>query len=318
MSPEEYVTNIVLNLGEVETLELLRIIDSPNDPPPFHKGEFTPLEVEKWVARNMDIVVPCVLRVVDLGDEAIAYMSRLGVFSVGTVSWEGTLQVTFTMLSRATVDSELHYSDREMIGLTDLAATSAALCELLVEIAAANHPLGVSLNPPIVRVRRGSIQYSVGGGGLLASGIALIVACSDSLLAIPTFGYVGGGVLASAGILDLAFGWRRVIAESVKLRAETRKLKAEALKLEAEARKIEAEARMIETQAQQEGTYEYMSGANSALVPREVVLIEAEKLGLTESYTNHILNRTLPKYASIRQRFQNIHVEKMRDEESEV
>lgn len=84
-------------------------------------------EVEKWIARDKGIVVASVLRVVDLGDGSIAYISRLGVFSIWTPSWKGTLQVTFTMLTRDTIDSELNYSNHETMSLTDLTASSAAL-----------------------------------------------------------------------------------------------------------------------------------------------------------------------------------------------
>jgi hypothetical protein len=72
MSPEEYITELILNLGEVENLDLVRVIGNESDPPPFQRGEFTPVEVQEWVSRNKDSIVPSILRVVDLGNEAVA------------------------------------------------------------------------------------------------------------------------------------------------------------------------------------------------------------------------------------------------------
>jgi hypothetical protein len=95
-------------------------------------------------------------------------------------------------------------------------------------------------------------------------------------------------------------------SEARKLEAEAHKLDAEASKLEAEARKLELEAKVIQDKRFDEAIYQYRSFAHSKLVPREVVLREAERLGLNEGYANHILNRALPKYGLIMQRFHHI------------
>ena len=159
MSPEEYITELVLNLGEVETLELIYVVNTPNDPPPFQRGEFTPPEVQDWVARHLDSIAPSILRVVDLGDEAIAYLHRLGVLPIGRTSWEGNLQIKCPEFDGLSED--LNSQNEQIFVLTDLAVTSAALCELFVEVAAANHSFGLSLEPPAVNVQRGSIQLEV-------------------------------------------------------------------------------------------------------------------------------------------------------------
>lgn len=309
MSPEEYITNLILNLGEVETLELLHVIGPSNDPPPFEKGEFTPREVQEWVAGNQDLIVSSILRVVDIGDEAIAYLHRLGVLFIGRTFWEGSLQIKFPEFARLAKD--LNAQNEQAFALTDLAATSAALCELFVAIGTANHSFGLTFEPPTVNIQKGSIQYLV-GGSLLALGVGLVIACAEGTVLAP-YGFIGGGVLSSAGLIDLALGWRKAVSENSKFQSEAHKLEAEAHKLDAEASKLEAEARKLEIEAEvikdkrfDEAVYQYRSFAYSKLVPREVVLREAERLGLNEGYANHILNRALPKYGLIVQRFQRI------------
>jgi hypothetical protein len=196
MSPEEYITNLILNLGEVETLELLYVLGSSNDPPPFQKGEFTPREVQEWAARNQDSIVASILRVVDLSDEAVAYLHRLGVLFIGRTFWEGSLQIKFPEFTGLAKD--LNTQNEQTFALTDLAATSAALCELFVAIGAANHSFGLTFDPPIVSIQKGSIQYLV-GGSLLAIGVGLVIACAEGTVLAP-FGFIGGGVYQ---VLDL-------------------------------------------------------------------------------------------------------------------
>jgi hypothetical protein len=309
MSPEEYVTNLILNLGEVETLELLQVIGSTNDPPPFEKGEFHPLEVQEWVRRNQESIVPSLLRVVDLGDEAVAYLHRLGVLFIGRTYWEGSLLIKFPRSARFTVNSSAE-SD-QAFALSDLAATSAALCELFAAIGTANHSFGLSVEAPQVVVQNGSIQYLV-AGSLLAAGVGLVIACAEGAVLGP-YGFIGGGVLASAGLIDLALGWRKAVRESSKFESEAHKLEAEAQKLVAEASKLHAEARKLTIEAEvikgkrfDEPNYQYRNFAHSNLIPREIVLREAEKLGLNEGYANHVINRALPKFALIEQRFHEI------------
>jgi hypothetical protein len=179
------------------------------------------------------------------------------------------------------------------------------------EVEIANNAFGITSDAPTVSVQVGSIQYAV-GGSLLASGVGLVVACGTGLVAGP-LGFIGGGLLASAGIIDLAFGWRKAATESTKLRSEAHKLDAEALKLRAEARKLEVEARKLELEAKDvqdkshsEPIHQYRNSAYSKLVPREVVLREAEALGLKEGYANYLLNRSLATYILVLQRFHRV------------
>jgi hypothetical protein len=218
MSPQEYITNLILVLGEVETLELIRVIGETNDPPPFRKGEFAPTEVQEWVGRTQESLMTSILRTVDMGDEGVAYLHRLGALPIGKEVFEGSVELRFSTGRYSSAD------DRSF-SIADIAASSAALCELSMEIAAANYAFGIESDPPSVRVDSGSIQYTV-GGSLLASGLGLVVACGAGLVAAGPIGVIGGGVLASAGIIDLAFNWRRGLAESAKLRSEANKLNA--------------------------------------------------------------------------------------------
>jgi hypothetical protein len=304
MSPEEYLTNVILNLGEVETLELIHVLNSERDPPPFRKGEFRPRDVREWIGRNRDILVISLTRIIDFSDEAIAYLFRLGVLPISKaeVGSESALQIKFFAVPDRREDLDIVSS--QTFALSDLTASSALLCEICFEVAATNHSFGLTLDPPLVNLQRGSLQYTV-GGGLLASGVALVIACGAGLVVAP-LGFVGGGVLACTGVVDLALGWRKAVAETRKLRAEAYKLLAEARKLDAEARKLDVEADELEHKRFAEDVYHYRSFAYSKLVPRDVVLREAERLGLEEGYANHILNRVLPKYQLMGQHFHRV------------
>ena len=57
MSPDEYLTTLVMSLSEVETLQLIQALDSSSDIPPFVKGEFETSEVTEWISRNQESVV---------------------------------------------------------------------------------------------------------------------------------------------------------------------------------------------------------------------------------------------------------------------
>lgn len=65
--------------------------------------------------------------------------------------------------------------------------------------------------------------------------------------------------------------------------------------LELEKARLEIETETDERRGASTGMIAY-----SDLVPRELVREEAAKLGVTEGYANHVLNRTLPVLGEIR------------------
>lgn len=294
MSPDEYLTTLVMSLNEVETLQLIQALNASSDIPPFVKGEFRTSDVTEWISRNQESLVVALTRIVDLTDEAIAYLFRLGVLPISRrdVHTEIAIQLRFFVHSDLLEESRVGGS--QDFALNELAASSAMLSEICSEIAAANHSFGLTISPPIVKLERGSLQYTI-SGGLLASGVALVMACGSGLVASP-LGLVGGGVLACAGVLDLSVNWMKSIAETRKVKAEAYKLNAEARKLDAEARKLDLEADELERKQFDREDYHHRAFAHSKLVPNDVVLREAKRLGLEQGYANHILNRVLPKY----------------------
>ncbi len=334
MTPAEYLSRLIMSLSEVETVELGRLFVSAGRPPsPLLRGEFDPQEVEDWIESNLKYVVPSLLRVIDPGDEIIAYLYRLGVFDYEIKPEDWDQEVLLSPRYRANrliVRFEVHAdsgdSDDEgditykevgsqYVSLSGLAISSAALFEIFFHLAIANHPLALEweFRDPFITVQSGSIQYAF-NGSLLAAGIALIVACGAGVTAPAPTGLVYGlgGLLASTGLIQLAFEWRKQAAESRKLHAEALKLKAEALKNWAEAQQIIAStrqgARFVET-PQDTPYYQYSRPAYSALVSPEEVRREAKRLGLTEEYATHLLNRALRPYLSLRSHFQRINTE---------
>lgn len=293
MSPDEYLTTLVMSLSEIETLQLIQALDSSSDIPPFVKGEFETSEVTEWISRNQESLVAALTRIVDLTDEAIAYLFRLGVLPISNRDLH-TVAIQLRFFVHSDLLEEPRVGGSQDFALNELAASSAMLSEICSEVAAANHSFGLTIPPPIVTLERGSLQYTI-GGGLLASGVALVMACGSGLVASP-LGLFGGGVLACAGVLDLSVNWVKSIAETRKVKAEAYKLYAEARKLDAEARKLDLEGDELESKQFDREDYHHRAFAHSKLVPRDVVLREAKRLGLEQGYANHILNRVLPKY----------------------
>jgi hypothetical protein len=91
-------------------------------------------------------------------------------------------------------------------------------------------------------VATGSVQFTI-EGGLVASGLGLVVMCAAGLVAAPVVGPLAGGLMTGTGLLDLAMGWKQTLAEVDQTPARP---------ANAQARKAEAEALLLELQAEAE------------------------------------------------------------------
>jgi hypothetical protein len=161
---------------------------------------------------------------------------------------------------------------------------------MFVDLAAAVKPLGLLVDePPRASVAKGSVQFGV-SGGLFATGLGLLVACSAGLVGAPVWGPIAGGAIAAAGGVDLALNWRKILTESRKADAEAR-----LARIELRIKELELEKARLSAERASERS-------SSALVPRDLVKNEAKSAGMSEAHANHLLNRTLPGYLVLREK----------------
>lgn len=296
--------------------------DAPYEPRDFHK----------WFKPHRQQVLPVLLRMTDFTDEEITHFIAEGDLKVGQTSFRQNVRVRLVPLGSKSQSESI--KDNRVL-LTDLAAASGMMCEMFISLGAANQHFSnfnreLLLAPPRVQVKSGSIEYTI-GGGLFASGVGLIVASSAGLVGVPVVGIASGTVLASIGLIELALGWREKIASIRKVEEEARALRLEhdtvvldqskrLRELEIKAKELDLEmarARLEDQEETRSRTRTKMS--YSSLIPREEIIIAAERAGFSEAYANYLLNRCLPTYLQLKKYFNDIYiVEEYRPDQPQV
>lgn len=247
-----------------------------------------------------------IFRQVDPADEDVQRLVELGALSLNIP--KQTPVVSTDLKAFVVRDPTNGSTPAAGVPLDQLAVMSAVVLELTARVAAALRPFVKKANehpeelrPPIVEVRSGSIQFTV-GGPLLASGVGLAIATGAGLV-FPPAGLVGASLLAVAGVADLAVSWWKAIAEARKATTEERRTSAETPTPEEAQLKRHLELREKQLAIQKaERELAMMDGAAtpSALVPAEEVRMQARAWGLSEAGACHLLNRTLPAVVSSR------------------
>ncbi len=292
-------------------LEILRAAGMPDDRPSVLRGKGGSIpEGLRWLEQRRKTIAPLLLRHVDPPDGYVAGLVRDGDLQVPV---EPHRPQSILLSGFLTFEEEGHASAR--LPLSSIAASSALLLQAFIDISAANHACGGTVPDPMVRIERGSLQITV-GGGLFASGVALLVACGSVLVGAPVAGIAGGAILATAGVIELAIGSKKTIAE-------TRLLDMNALKADAERRKTELEIKLREIELERAQLERDRDRAEqpaippgSAAVPRAVVRENSDQLGMSETYANHLLNRALPRYRYLRQRMAGVEVKRLPSRQS--
>ncbi len=198
---------------------------------------------------------------------------------------------------------------QRQLPITELAASSMLMWEISLSVKKVLEGIGVkeSLEPPEVTVRAGSISFSFGGGTLLVSGIGLVIAAHAALPPgdATMISCWGGSIISMLGIMDLVFGWKKVLAEADKLSAEARKLEAEGQKITAEAKKIETELLLNAAHERLEKRDEARASSQprlaSALLDRQETMLQAKQYGISPALATHLVNRVLPTVAEATQ-----------------
>jgi hypothetical protein len=320
---EHIIDHLFRNLDEEEKVELLRAAGIRDDRPGVLRdegGSFA--DLYEWIEPHRKAITPLLLRSRNLTNRDVLELVEDGDFYAGRTARRSQIIVRLSpAVSSGNILRESR-NDPNRVVLTHLAAASAMMSEMFIVLGRANIVLSREepVNPPEVSVSSGSIEFAV-GGGLFASGIGLIVACSAGLIATPVVGIAAGVTLASVGILELAIDWKKKIAETNKSEEEVRVLRLEhdtiyiyqtkrLRDLEIRAKELELEMARVR---KQEMDKEQSRFAYSSLIPRESVIAQAKRWGVSEEYANHILNRGLPTYVALKQYFAEIEV-KERDE----
>lgn len=252
-----------------------------------------------WLMNYSGRIAPFILRAVEVPGTLVRQLvGDKELWRLHSSSLQQQSMIRFRFPSY--VASETH-ARRGEVPLDHLAAASAASCELFVALAQANRSLGIELQLPQVRVRRGSVEFAV-GGGLFGSGVGLLVACSGGLVAAPVVGPVAGAALASVGLFELALAWRQKVAETAKVREEARQLELQNApeKIRQEHRMRELEIRKKELEIEELRLRSTDVPPTSSLVPREVVRQEAERHGFSEEYATHLINHGMPTLLQIK------------------
>lgn len=313
---EHYIDQIFSDLDETIKLEILQVADIVDDRPSILRGEGgRGADRLEWMEPRRNFLLPYILRTTDLSDRQITRLVQDQDLTPGRTEWleEDLSSIRFAFSPQPSYNVPVATSDY-YLPITELASASAIMCEMFVSLAAANRPFGIFINPPDVGVNRGSIEFTV-GGGMFATGMGLLVSCSAGIVTAPVIGPIAGIAVASVGLLELALAWKKQVAETRKIEEETRILRiqndvvtvTQSQKIrELEIKQKELELEKARVQAQEEKGTRF---AYSSLVDQETVRLIARHYDLTESYVNHILNRSLPHYLALKQYTVGVSVE---------
>jgi hypothetical protein len=277
-------------LPEFEKQELLRAAGTSDTRPPALKGMGGDLlEAQRWVNNNSKKIAPLILRWIDPSDDEVALLVNEGDLKSGHETSDkdsAKFNVRFSSTS-------LKHEDG--IPLSELAADTVALTQLMISLLAANRPFGVSITMPRAKVSAGSVSFALAGPGLLGFGLSVVAACSAGIITAPFLlpVYAVGGVLAATGAIETALNWRKTVAETEKVGQETQKIEKERSLLDLERSKRELEIQKLRLE---------VGGAGppaSSLVPLDQVQHAANEANVELGYAHHVLNRTLPAFVAL-------------------
>jgi hypothetical protein len=198
--------------------------------------------------------------------------------------------------------------------LSEVAATSLALTELITSLLAANRPFGADAVMPTVRVAAGSVDFFTTGSGLILGGLGLLATCGVGVISAPAI----AGTAVLMGAIDLTLNWQKVSSEkgrsdAARVKADAERERTDAERARAGDKKIEAETigqeleneikrvRLGNLPAQAEAHRPEKPGAPPAsfFVPFALIERSAQENGLSAAQGVHLINRGLPSLFAI-------------------
>jgi len=198
--------------------------------------------------------------------------------------------------------------------LSEVAATSLALAELITSLLAANRSFGADAVMPTVRIAAGSVDFLATGPGLIVGGLGLLATCGVGVISAP----VTGGTAALTSAIDLTLNWQkrssekgrsdadRAKADAERGRADADRARADAKKIEAETIGQELENELIRirlgnspSQAEAHRAEKPETHPASFFVPFALIERSSQENGLAVAHGVHLINRGLPSLFGI-------------------
>jgi hypothetical protein len=309
--PGEVLRELILKLGEPDRLEMIREAEISDDRPSLLRGdteEGLPEEADSWVTQNGGKILAHLLRRIDPSDDEMVQLVQSGM-----LPFDRSLLEPREFLVR--------FEHPAMSGgaggglpLSEVAATSLALTELVTSLMAANRSFGADAVMPTVRVAAGSVNFLATGPGLVVGGLSLLATCVRGLISAP----VVAAAAVITGAIDQTLNWQKRSSEKGRSDTERAKLDAErgradADRARADAKKIEAETvgqeleneirrvRLgnLPAQAESHRTEKPETRPASFFVPFAIIERSSQENGLAPAHGVHLINRGLPSLFGI-------------------
>ncbi|MGB3552240.1 MAG: hypothetical protein WA993_16240 [Candidatus Binatus sp.] len=307
----EVLRELILELTEPDRLEIIRQAGIRDDRPTLLHGDAEDGDVEEadaWVTKNGARILPHLLRRIDPSDDEIVALVQSGMLPFDrSLLGPREFLVRFNHPAmQAALDGGLP--------LSEVAATSLALTELITSLLAANRSFGADAVMPTVRVAAGSVDFLATGPGLIASGLSVLATCGGGVISAPVI--AGTDVLA--GAIDLTLNWRKRSSE--KGRSDAQRTKADAARASSGAERAKADAKKIEAETIGQELENEISRVRLGNLPAQGEARRAEKPesspasffapfalierssrenGLAVAHGVHIINRGLPSLFGI-------------------
>ena len=181
--PSEVLRELIVELTESDRLEIIREAGIRDDRPPLLRGdtdeEALLEEADSWVTQNGAKILPHLLRRIDPSDDEMVQLvqSEMLPFDRSLLEPREFLVRFNHPAMRVALDGGLP--------LSEVAATSLALTELITSLLAANRPFGADAVMPTVRVAAGSVDFSTTGPALILGGLGLLATCGVGVISAP-------------------------------------------------------------------------------------------------------------------------------------
>ncbi len=309
--PIEVLRELILELTEPDRLEIIREAGIGDDRPSLLRGDTDDGPVEEadsWVTQNGAKLLPHLLRRIDPSDDEMAQLVQSGMLPFDhTLLKPREFLVRFNHPAiRGALDGGLP--------LSEVAATSLALTELITSLLAANRFFGVDAEMPTVRVAAGSVDFFATGTGLIVGGLSLLAACGVGMISASAV----SGTDVVTGAIDLTLNWQkrsskkartdveRARAEAERARADAERGRADAKKIEAETigQELENELKRVRlgslpVQAEAHRGEKVETRPASFFVPVALIERSSQENGFAAAHGVHLVNRGLPSLFGI-------------------
>jgi hypothetical protein len=309
--PSVVLRELILELTEPDRLEIIREAAIPDDRPALLRGDEDEAlleEADSWVSQNGAKILPHLLRRIDPSDDQMVQLvqSEMLPFDRNLLEQREFLVRFNHPAMRVAVDGGLP--------LSEVAATSLALTELITSLLAANRPFGADAVMPTVRVAAGSVDFVTTGGGLILAGLGVLATCGVGVISAPVM--AGSAVLI--GAIDLTLNWQKRSSEkgrsdAERVKTDVERARTDAGRARADDKKIEAETigqeleneikrvRLGNLPAQAEAHRAENPGTPPAsfFVPFALIEQSSQENGLSAAHGVHLINRGLPSLFGI-------------------